>query len=64
LVAADIDVARADLAARGAEVSEVFHGASGVFHHARTMARVAGPAPDHDSYGAFVLFEDPTATAG
>src|SRR5580693_2044161 len=32
LVAEDIEAARADLAARGAPVSEVFHDANGVFH--------------------------------
>jgi hypothetical protein len=53
------DAARADLAARGAEVSEVFHDATGVFHHAGTVARVAGPLPGHKSYGSFVSFEDP-----
>jgi catechol 2,3-dioxygenase-like lactoylglutathione lyase family enzyme len=59
LVTADIDAARADLAARGAEVSEVFHDATGVFHHAGTTARVAGRASGHKSYGSFVSFEDP-----
>ena len=59
LVAADIDAARADLASRGAEVSEVFHDVTGVFHHAGTTARVAGPAPEHASYGSFVSFDDP-----
>ena len=59
LVTADIDAARADLASRGAEVSGVFHDATGVFHHAGTTARVAGPVPDHKSYGSFVSFEDP-----
>jgi catechol 2,3-dioxygenase-like lactoylglutathione lyase family enzyme len=59
LVAADIDAARVDLASRGAEVSEVFHDATGVFHHAGTQDRVAGPAPDHKSKGSFVSFEDP-----
>ena len=59
LVTDDIDAARADLASHGAEVSEVFHDATGVFHHAGTTARVAGPAPDHKSYGSFVSFEDP-----
>ena len=59
LVTADIDAARADLASRGAEVSDVFHDATGVFHHAGTTARVAGPAPDHKSYGSFISFEDP-----
>ena len=59
LVTADIDAARADLAARGVEVSDVFHDVTGVFHHAGTTARVAGPAPGHGSYGSFVSFEDP-----
>ncbi len=59
LVTDDIDAARADLASRGAEVSDVFHDATGVFHHARTTARVAGPASDHKSYGSFISFEDP-----
>jgi hypothetical protein len=48
-----------DLAARGAEVSSVFQDATGVFHHAGTTARVAGPAPGHMSYGSFISFEDP-----
>src|SRR5271165_5705174 len=34
LVVADIDAARAELAGRGVKVSEVFHDAGGVFHHA------------------------------
>ncbi len=59
LVVTDIDAARAELADRGAEVSEVFHDAGGVFHHAGTKGRVAGPAPDHKSYGSFVSFSDP-----
>lgn len=59
LVVTDIDAARAELADRGAEVSEVFHDAGGVFHHAGTEGRVAGPAPDHKSYGSFVSFSDP-----
>ena len=59
LVVGDIDAARADLAARGAPVSEVFHDAGGVFHHAGTTARVSGPAPDQQSYGSFAEFSDP-----
>ena len=55
----DIDQARAELAERGAEVSEVFHDSTGVFHHAGTAARVAGPAPEHKSYGSFASFSDP-----
>jgi catechol 2,3-dioxygenase-like lactoylglutathione lyase family enzyme len=59
LVVDDIEAARAELASRGVEVSEVFHDAGGVFHHAGTTARVAGPAPDQTSYGSFASFSDP-----
>ena len=59
LVVSDIDAARAELAARGAEVSEVFHDVGGVFHHAGTEGRIAGPAPDRRSYGSFASFSDP-----
>ncbi len=55
----DIDQARAELTERGAEVSEVFHDADGVFHHALTARRVPGPAPEHASYGSFASFSDP-----
>jgi catechol 2,3-dioxygenase-like lactoylglutathione lyase family enzyme len=55
----DIDAARLDLAGRGVEVSEVFHDAGGVFHHAGTEARVGGPAPEHADYGSFASFNDP-----
>jgi catechol 2,3-dioxygenase-like lactoylglutathione lyase family enzyme len=59
LVVTDIGAARAEVAGRGAPVSEVFHDAGGVFHHARTAERVPGPAPDHQSYGSFASFSDP-----
>jgi catechol 2,3-dioxygenase-like lactoylglutathione lyase family enzyme len=59
LVASDIDAARAELAGRGIEVSEVFHDADGIFHHAGTANRVPGPAPEHGSYGSWVSFDDP-----
>jgi catechol 2,3-dioxygenase-like lactoylglutathione lyase family enzyme len=59
LVVNDIEAARAELVDRGAEVSEVFHDAGGVFHHAGTEARVAGPAPERQSYGSFASFSDP-----
>ena len=59
LVVTDIDAARAELESRGADVSEVFHDAGGVFHHAGTEGRVSGPAPDHQSYGSFAPFSDP-----
>lgn len=59
LVVADIVAAREELVARGVEVSEVFHDAGGVFHHAGRRDRVAGPHPDRQSYGSFLSFEDP-----
>jgi catechol 2,3-dioxygenase-like lactoylglutathione lyase family enzyme len=59
LVVTDIDAARAELADHGVDVSEVFHDAGGVFHHAGTAGRVSGPAPDHQSYGSFASFSDP-----
>jgi catechol 2,3-dioxygenase-like lactoylglutathione lyase family enzyme len=59
LVVDDIDAARAELVGKGVEVSEVFHDAGGVFHHAGTDSRAAGPAPEHQSYGSFASFADP-----
>jgi catechol 2,3-dioxygenase-like lactoylglutathione lyase family enzyme len=59
LVVSDIAAARAELGARGVRVSEVFHDAGGVFHHAGLESRVAGPAPEGKSYGSFASFSDP-----
>jgi catechol 2,3-dioxygenase-like lactoylglutathione lyase family enzyme len=59
LVVSDIEAARAGLIERGVEVSEVFHDAGGVYHHAGSEGRVAGPAPERGSYGSFASFSDP-----
>lgn len=61
LVVPDIEAARGDLAAHGAEVSEVFHaGTPGAqFQPDDTSGRVAGRAPDHASYSSFATFSDP-----
>jgi catechol 2,3-dioxygenase-like lactoylglutathione lyase family enzyme len=59
LVVDDIVAAREELVARGVEASEIFHDAGGVFHHAGTTDRVAGPHPERQSYGSFLSFEDP-----
>jgi predicted enzyme related to lactoylglutathione lyase len=59
LSVSDIDAARDELVARGADVSAVFHDAGGVFHHADTEARVDGAAPEHATYGSFASFSDP-----
>ena len=56
LVVQDVDGARADLVARGVDVSEVFHGTGlrGV-----SAGRVPGPDPERRSYSSFVSFTDP-----
>ncbi len=59
LVVTDIEAARTDVIERGVEVSDVFHDAGGVFHHAGVEARTPGPAPDHQTYGSFASFSDP-----
>jgi catechol 2,3-dioxygenase-like lactoylglutathione lyase family enzyme len=59
LVVTDIEAARADLLARGVDVSELFHDAGGVFHHAGTEARVPGLDPQRRSYSSFASFRDP-----
>ena len=55
----DIEEARADLVARGVDVSEPFHDVTGIFHHAGTEGREEGTAPDRADYGSFAAFADP-----
>jgi catechol 2,3-dioxygenase-like lactoylglutathione lyase family enzyme len=58
LVVSDIEAARKELLAHGAEVTEVFHeGAGGARFH--DSGRVPGPAPDRTSYRSFASFSDP-----
>jgi len=59
LIVSDIDEARAELVERGVDVSEVFHDAGGLFHHAGEEGRVSGPNPARRSYGSFASFRDP-----
>jgi catechol 2,3-dioxygenase-like lactoylglutathione lyase family enzyme len=59
LTVIDIEEARADLVARGIDVSEVFHDAGGVFHHIGDKDRLLGPHPERADYGSFASFEDP-----
>ncbi len=59
LVVFDIEKVRADLMQRGVVVSDVFHDAGGVFHHAGTTARLPGPNPERKSYASFATFSDP-----
>ena len=61
LIVSDIQAARDELAARGVEVSEVFHpGTPGAqFQPDGTSGRVSGPSPDRTSYRSFATFSDP-----
>ncbi|WP_395244132.1 VOC family protein [Agromyces sp. MMS24-K17] len=58
LVVPDIEQARADLAARGVDVSEVFHEA-GIFVHPGADHRILGAHPERADYASFASFSDP-----
>ncbi|UGY12122.1 VOC family protein [Bradyrhizobium septentrionale] len=51
LIVNDIEAARAELIARGVDVSEVFHRGS--------QGRIKGPDPERPSYGSLATFSDP-----
>lgn len=55
----DVQAARDELAARGADITGVWHDADGVFHWAGGANRVDGPHPTVDSYGSYASFADP-----
>ena len=58
LIASDIEAARAELVAQGAEVSEVFHPAApGAQFRPDTSGHLGGRSPD--SYSSFATFSDP-----
>src|SRR5262249_28920102 len=64
LIVSDIEAARKDLLARGIEVSETFHGASGEYEgpdapYLFGSHRVSGSDPNHGSYRSFASFQDP-----
>ena len=59
LAVEDIDAARADLAGRGVEVSEVFHYAGFPFNNTVENPRVTGRDPEGRAYFTFASFEDP-----
>jgi len=54
LIVSDIEAAHRELAARGIDASEVFHGSP--FSPA---GRISGPDPERQSYRSYVSFEDP-----
>jgi len=55
----DLEAARAELAGRGAQASEVFHFAGGPFNNTGENPRVRGRDPENRSYFSFASFEDP-----
>jgi catechol 2,3-dioxygenase-like lactoylglutathione lyase family enzyme len=61
LIVSDIEAARNELAARGVDISEVFHsGTPGAqFQPSGASGRLSGPAPGRASYGSFATFSDP-----
>jgi hypothetical protein len=60
LVVSDVEAARGQLAAGGADVSEVFHaGAPGAQFQPDGSGRVSGRAPGDATYSSFATFRDP-----
>ena len=64
LVVSNIKFARDELLSRGAEISEVFHDADGVYAgtdepYLFGRRRVGGLDPEHRSYRSFASFRDP-----
>jgi catechol 2,3-dioxygenase-like lactoylglutathione lyase family enzyme len=61
LIVSDIEAARAAIAARGVQISEVFHPVTpgAQFQPDGSSGRVSGPAPNHASYSTFATFSDP-----
>jgi catechol 2,3-dioxygenase-like lactoylglutathione lyase family enzyme len=59
LAVEDVNAARNDLAARGVNISELFHYAGGPFNNSMENPRVAGRHPEGRSYFSFASFEDP-----
>jgi catechol 2,3-dioxygenase-like lactoylglutathione lyase family enzyme len=54
VIVEDLEAARDDLIARGADVSEIWHGRG-----LGTEGHFPGPDPEHTSYGSFASFSDP-----
>ena len=59
LIVSDIEAVRDELLHRGIEISEPFHDAGGIFHHASGEALVSGPNPQRKSYASYASFSDP-----
>jgi catechol 2,3-dioxygenase-like lactoylglutathione lyase family enzyme len=59
LIVSDIQAACDELTRRGVEVSDPFHDAGGIFHHASAKGLVGGPNPQRKSYASYASFSDP-----
>jgi catechol 2,3-dioxygenase-like lactoylglutathione lyase family enzyme len=59
LIVSDIRAARDHLLRRGVAISEPFHDAGGIFHHAGGESLVSGPNPQRKSYASYASFSDP-----
>ena len=59
LVVDDIQAARAELAGRGAKVTEVFHFEGNLIRVSEKSGRLPGPDPQRGSYFSFASFSDP-----
>ena len=59
LAVQDLEAARANLLARGVDVSDIFHGRGGFSHHTGTADRAPGPDPQRRSYFSFRLLQGP-----
>lgn len=60
LAVPDVEAARADLIAHGADVSEVFHDAGGgLAVRADPATHAPGPDPERRSYASYATFADP-----
>ncbi|WP_104140945.1 VOC family protein [Arthrobacter sp. ZGTC131] len=59
LVVDDVEAARADIAGRGIEITEVFYEAEGGIPSVKTEGRTPGLAPERASYFSFAIFNDP-----
>lgn len=59
LIVSDIQAARDQLLRRGVGISEPFHDAGGIFHHASAEGLLSGPNPQRKSYASYASFSDP-----
>jgi catechol 2,3-dioxygenase-like lactoylglutathione lyase family enzyme len=59
LVVDDIEAAHDELMSKGINVTEIFHGPSGLFYHASKQIREPGIDPNRQSYFSFTAFSDP-----